>query len=274
MPKETAYYDLLGVAPDAPPSAIRKAFRLLALKHHPDRAGDTPETTSFFTHLRAVHDLLLDPQRREEYDTCGDTGTLHGGDPNIDADAAAAFFAGAGARVDKQDIQRYETEYRDGKDEREDLNDFFIRFQGQVKLVLDYIPYSEEEDLHRFVQFWDARIAEGELEETATYKKSRKALLKKAKGLKRDLSAAAEGEDAAGQPKRKKKKKSAAPDEGIVAQILARRQRGKEQFDRWAEEVEAREEREKEARAETRRKKKEGVKGKNPKRGNKAHVRS
>lgn len=258
-PKDTSYYDLLSVSPTASPAEIRKAFRLLALKHHPDRAGNTPEATDFFTQLRAVHDLLLDPARREEYDAHGDTGTLHGGESKIDANAAACFFASAGARLSEDDVLRYETEYRNGNDECEDLLDFYNRFDGNVKRVLDYIPYSNESDLVRFVTFWDKKIKAGELEKEGKYPKARKPLLKKGKGLERDLTAKPDAadekcDDTPNSKSNKRKRKESAPETDIVAQILARRQRGKEGFDKWAEGIAQREETEKKAKAARRKK--------------------
>lgn len=258
-PKETAYYDLLGLSPTATTAEIRKAFRLLALKHHPDRAGNTQPATDFFTQLRAVHDLLSDPARREEYDTHGDTGTLHGGDSKLDIDCAAAFFASAGARVSEQDILKYEGEYRNGKDEQEDLMEFYKRFVGNVKRVLDYIPYSDESDLVRFVQFWDGNIEKGDLEQEDKYAKARKALLKEGKGQERDLSENPEVDETEGDSgkSKKRKRKETAAETDLVAQILSRRQKGKEGFDKWADDIAERAERkakEKRAKAAARKK--------------------
>lgn len=39
----TAYYDLMGIEPDATPEQIRKAYRKKALQLHPDKRGNTPE---------------------------------------------------------------------------------------------------------------------------------------------------------------------------------------------------------------------------------------
>lgn len=249
MPKETAYYDLLQVSPSATPADIKKSFRLLALRHHPDRAGNSEDATQFFTRLRAIHDLLLDPDRREEYDTLGDTGTLHGGDPNLDPEAAAAFFARAGPAVSEDDIRAYELRYRDGEDEREDLSAFYVRFEGQVKNVLEYIPYSDETDLIRFVQFWDDAVENSELEKADAYKAARKLLLKKGKGKERCLPDPNPVENDSEQPhpvsedappkntpaKRGKKGKPAAAENDLISQILAKRNVREQGFDAWAD---------------------------------------
>lgn len=261
-PKDTSYYDLLEVSPDATSAEIRKAYRLKALKHHPDRAGNSPEAVSAFQHLRAVYEVLDDDGRRHDYDTFGPSKNVHSVDDDIDVNAAAAFFASAGARLSAEDIAAYEHTYRAGPDELEDLTDFYVRFSGDVAKILDYIPYSDDSDLVRFVELYDSKISGGELGDTAAWQRSRKLLLKKGRGKERDMDAEKakfiemkdnlennSGKKAGRGKKRSKSARKKGKDatdgaEGsdmstLVATIQARNQKGKADFDAWAERIEA-----------------------------------
>lgn len=60
-------YDTLGVARDAQPDEIKKAYRKLAMKHHPDKGGD-PE---LFKKISHAYDILSDAQKRTVYDQTG-----------------------------------------------------------------------------------------------------------------------------------------------------------------------------------------------------------
>lgn len=62
------YYSLLGVSKDSSIDEIKKSYKKLALKHHPDRGGD-PET---FKKINEAHDVLSDPTKRQKYDIGGD----------------------------------------------------------------------------------------------------------------------------------------------------------------------------------------------------------
>ena len=61
-PKKSDYYERLGVAKDADDTAIKKAYRTLALKHHPDKGGD-PEGFKQYAEAYAV---LSDAEKRRE----------------------------------------------------------------------------------------------------------------------------------------------------------------------------------------------------------------
>lgn len=58
------HYQTLGVAKNATPDEIKKAYRKLASKHHPDKGGDT----ATFQKLEEAYRILSDPQKRQEYD--------------------------------------------------------------------------------------------------------------------------------------------------------------------------------------------------------------
>jgi DnaJ-class molecular chaperone len=60
----TDHYSTLGVAKNATPDDIKKAYRRLAAIHHPDKGGDTAE----FQKVQAAYETLSDPQKKQEYD--------------------------------------------------------------------------------------------------------------------------------------------------------------------------------------------------------------
>lgn len=60
------YYDVLGVAPDAGADEIKRAYRQLARRYHPDISGDDRSTA--FLELSRAYEVLADPQRRRSYD--------------------------------------------------------------------------------------------------------------------------------------------------------------------------------------------------------------
>ncbi|KAG7394041.1 hypothetical protein PHYBOEH_005899 [Phytophthora boehmeriae] len=70
----TVYYDLMGIATDATPEQIKKAYRKKALQLHPDKRGNTPESQEEFTRMKQAYDVLSDPQKREIYDQVGEDG--------------------------------------------------------------------------------------------------------------------------------------------------------------------------------------------------------
>lgn len=69
------YYDVLGVAKDATPDQIKKAWREAAMKHHPDRNKENKkEAETRFKEAAEAYEVLSDPERRRMYDTYGHEG--------------------------------------------------------------------------------------------------------------------------------------------------------------------------------------------------------
>ena len=77
------YYDILGVKRDASKADIRKAFRKLAKKYHPDRNKDDKDAEARFKEANEAYNVLSDDKKRQQYDTFGrlrDDGFSGGGD--------------------------------------------------------------------------------------------------------------------------------------------------------------------------------------------------
>ncbi|MEW6569949.1 MAG: molecular chaperone DnaJ [Nitrospirota bacterium] len=65
------YYETLGVQPGASETDIKKAFRKLALKYHPDRNPDNKEAEEKFKEINEAYSCLIDPEKRANYDRFG-----------------------------------------------------------------------------------------------------------------------------------------------------------------------------------------------------------
>ena len=72
MPRAPTLYDVLGAAPGAADADLRKCYKQLALRHHPDRRGDSAEPDADATELMAkinhAREILCDPATRAAYD--------------------------------------------------------------------------------------------------------------------------------------------------------------------------------------------------------------
>ncbi|SES88726.1 molecular chaperone DnaJ [Nitrosomonas marina] len=80
------YYEILGVNRDADDSTIKKAYRRLAMKHHPDRNAGNVKSEELFKEAKDAYEILSDPNKRAAYDQFGHAG--------VDTNAAGA---GAGS---------------------------------------------------------------------------------------------------------------------------------------------------------------------------------
>lgn len=125
---ERDYYEVLGVARDARPEAIKKAYRALARKHHPDVNPGDKTAEAKFKEVQQAYDVLSDPEKRARYDRYGDAGfegmaaagprsggsnyTFRFGEPGVEDIDFSEFFGnmargagggGGGAAVDEKE---------------------------------------------------------------------------------------------------------------------------------------------------------------------------
>ena len=74
MPTTRDYYEILGVAKEAAAEDIKRAYRRLAMKYHPDRNPDDPEAEAKFKECAEAYEVLSDTDRRARYDRFGHAG--------------------------------------------------------------------------------------------------------------------------------------------------------------------------------------------------------
>jgi DnaJ-class molecular chaperone len=70
----TDYYKTLGVDKNASAEEIKKAFRKLAVKYHPDRNPNDKSAEDRFKEINEAYAVLSDPKKKDEYDTYGSSG--------------------------------------------------------------------------------------------------------------------------------------------------------------------------------------------------------
>ncbi len=110
-------YEVLGVSKDASERDIKKAYKRLAMKYHPDRTKGDKELEQKFREVKQAYEVLMDPQKRSAYDQYGHAafdqaqGGFGGGAGGADfadifGDVFGDIFGGAGGRRGPQQAQR------------------------------------------------------------------------------------------------------------------------------------------------------------------------
>ena len=86
------FYETLGVAKNASEEEIKKSYRKLAMKYHPDRNPDSKESEEKFKEVKEAYEMLTNPEKREAYDRYGHAGV----DPNMGGGGGGAGAGGFG----------------------------------------------------------------------------------------------------------------------------------------------------------------------------------
>jgi molecular chaperone DnaJ len=95
------YYEVLGVNRDASEDDLKKAYRKLAMKHHPDRNPDNPKAEEHFKEAKEAYETLSDPQKRAAYDQYGHAAFEAGG---MGGGGGFGGFGGGAGGFDFSDI--------------------------------------------------------------------------------------------------------------------------------------------------------------------------
>ncbi|MBR2427250.1 MAG: molecular chaperone DnaJ [Lentisphaeria bacterium] len=143
MPVSTKLYDLLEISPDATDADIKKAYRRLAVKYHPDKNPGNAEAGEKFKEIAKAYEVLSDSEKRARYDQFGEDavngssqgGGFGGGNP---FDIFNQFFGGGGGGFESffGGGRRDPNAPEDGNDLRYNLEiDFMDAVRGKTRTI-------------------------------------------------------------------------------------------------------------------------------------------
>lgn len=160
----TKLYDILGVDPKATPAVITRAFRIRALKTHPDKNRSDPDATDKFQLLQSSYDVLKDPKRRSRYD---ETGCLD----NDSDDFMDMYekFRSSFVEVTEEAIDDFAATYKGSQEEMDDIEGFYERFKGDLTLFFDFVPLSDPSECDRYLEIIRKLIDDESLAETRKF---------------------------------------------------------------------------------------------------------
>uniref|UniRef100_UPI00358FE993 dnaJ homolog subfamily C member 9-like isoform X3 n=1 Tax=Myxine glutinosa TaxID=7769 RepID=UPI00358FE993 len=156
-------YTVLSVGSDASDADLRRAYRRQALLVHPDRAEAAyrqPATASFQV-LGKVHVILSNKQQRALYDEQGIVNERC--DPIKQVKDWDQYFRHLFKKVNVVDIKSLEEAYRDSEEERDDLQQAYLDFEGDMDRILEVMLCARNEDEPRFRKYLEMSVGAGDL---------------------------------------------------------------------------------------------------------------
>jgi DnaJ family protein C protein 9 len=184
-PQSPNLYSLLGVDKTATNAEIKKAYRRLVFVYHPDKNKTDPDAGSKFANITRAYKILSNPDSRKIYDETGDYDDEDEGKINI-AETLNYFRK----IYSPKDIESFQKKYINSKDEEEDLINFYKSNDGDIKKILEWIPYSTNEDVQRYIKIYEKLFKKKTLDKTKKFDESKN----KVELLKEDAEEAKQAE--------------------------------------------------------------------------------
>jgi DnaJ-class molecular chaperone with C-terminal Zn finger domain len=135
-------YEVLGVDKDATPIEIKKSYKKLCLKYHPDKIQQQQQTVDDaekFPKVQFAYSILSDPQRRQRYD---ETGSLDESEVD-DCFNWKEYFDSINTKISIEMIDEDRAKYQNSQEERDDILSIFVYYEGDFLKLFELIPHLE-----------------------------------------------------------------------------------------------------------------------------------
>ncbi|KAI3406868.2 hypothetical protein KGF56_000329 [Candida oxycetoniae] len=188
-------YQVLGVESDATPILIKKTYKKLCLKHHPDKKlqqrkdgeennkEEEKEDEELFTKIQFAFSILNDPIKRNRYDTLGSLSDVDYGDE--EGFNWKEYFQSMNDKITIEMIEEDKVKYQGSDEERHDIISNFVYYDGDFLKLFEVIPHLEftEFEEQRVFKIIESEISSIDVDKTIIrswekYAKSRKTKVK------------------------------------------------------------------------------------------------
>lgn len=223
-------YKTLEVETSATPLEIKKSYKKLSLKYHPDKIqqNNSEVDTQHFPKIQFAYSILSDPAKRSRYDRTGSLG-LDGPDLEDGFDWKE-YFSNVTEKISIDMIDEDKKKYQSSEEEREDILSNFEYYDGDFLKLFEVIPHlefdeSEEsrvfEIIEELIQDETLKLEPAQEKTWQKYQKSRKTKVKQM--LKKLAKEAKQAEEMAKKIKEKRQPKS----ENDLQAMIQKRQAGR-----------------------------------------------
>lgn len=182
--KDLDPYAVLGLAENASPLEIKKAYKKLSLKFHPDKINQhgTDHDPQHFPNIQFAYSILSDPAKRNRYDTTGSLDDLGADDFDW-----KLYFDATTEKITIDMIEEDRAKYQGSDEEANDIVENFLFYDGDFLRLFEVIPHLEftEAEEARVFSIVEAQMGQDDSKSTqldiddsvrktwAKYKKSR-----------------------------------------------------------------------------------------------------
>ena len=149
MTKKRDYYEVLDLDRTVSGEEVKRAYRKLAVKVHPDKNPDDPHAEEKFKELGEAYDVLIDPEKRAAYDRFGHAAFAQGYRAAADSTIHSIFSAKCSAAAERRNFRKIFRRRRRGRSEsRQRGSD--LRYDMQITLEEAAFGVEKEIEVRKF----------------------------------------------------------------------------------------------------------------------------